>query len=81
MSALSEWVSQFEENIRLCQLEKQNDTTGLYQTQQRYGDGVPCYSFTNPVYYVWISDKWEMSCMNYLTANSYYEKRIKEMGL
>ena len=81
MSELSKWASRFEDNIRLCILEKKNDTTGLFQTQQRYGDGVPCYSFTNPVYHVWINDGWELSCMNYLEAEAYYERRIKEVGL
>lgn len=81
MSELSKWASRFDPSIKLCVLEKKNDKTGLFQTQQRYGDGVPCYSYTNPVYHVWINDGWELSCMNYLEAEAYYERRIKEIGL
>lgn len=81
MTELTKWASRFGDDIRLCELEKKNDSTGLYQTQQRYGDGIPCYYFTNPVYHVWINDGWELSCMNYLEAEAYYERRIKEVGL
>ena len=77
LSKLSEWAARFADNVRLCQLEKENETTGLYQTQEKYGDGNPRYSFTNPIYHVWINDKWEMSCVNYLSAYAYYEKHKK----
>lgn len=81
MSELSEWAARFEDDVKLYQLEKKNETTGLYQTQQRYGNGVPCYSYTNPIYHVWINDIWELSCMNYLEAEAYYERRSREVGL
>lgn len=74
MSKLSEWAARFDDNVRLYMLEKENDTTGLFQTQEVYGNGIPCYSFTNPVYHVWINDKWEMSCINYMSAYAYYKK-------
>ena len=42
MSKLSEWAARFGDNVRLYMLEKENDTTGLFQTQEVYGDGIPC---------------------------------------
>ena len=81
MSNLLEWASKFGKDTVLCQLEKNNETTGLYQTQQRCGNGVSRYSFTDPVYHVWINDGWELSCMSYLAAEAFYEKRIREVGL
>lgn len=79
MSNISEWAARFTDNVRLYKLEGDSDTTGLFQTQERYGDGVPCYSYTNPVYHVWINDKWELSCMNYREAVTVYENRLKEL--
>lgn len=79
VSNLSEWAARFADNVRLCQLEEENNVTGLYQTQERYGDGVPCYSYTNPVYHVWINDKWALSCMSYHDAYAYYENHKKEV--
>lgn len=68
MSELSEWASRFADNVQLWRLESDSDVTGLFMTKERYGDGIPCYSYTTPVYHVWVDDKWVLSCMNYIEA-------------
>ncbi len=79
MSALSEWAERCYKEGTICyRLESTNDTTGLYQTKSQYGNGVPCYMWTTPVYHVWINDKNITSTTNYRDAYAAYMNRIKE---
>lgn len=52
MSNLSEWAARFGDDVILRRLEHDSDVTGLYETQRRIGDGVPCYSYTTPIFHV-----------------------------
>lgn len=79
MSELSAWAGRMKPTEQLYQLESENDTTGLYMMKERVGDGVPCYYYTSPVYYVWIDDVNVFNTMDYRTAYAVYENRRKEM--
>ena len=82
MSALSEWAERcYKDGIICYRLESANDTTGLYQTKSQYGNGVPCYMWTTPVYHVWIDDKNITSTTSYKDAYATYTNRIKEQML
>ena len=79
MSELSAWAGRMKLTEQLYQLEKENDTTGLYMMKERIGNGVPCYYYTSPIYYVWIDDVNVFNTMDYRTAYEVYENRRKEM--
>ena len=81
MSNLSDWASRFRSNVLLFQLEKYGETTGLYKTQEKYGSGVPCFSFTSPVYHVWLNDRCVLSCGNYSEALKTYERGANKWNM
>lgn len=74
MSKLSEWASTFKPYDEVYCLERASDTTGLYMTKTRVGNGVPCYNWTSPIYHIWINDKQVFTCMNYRDAYEIYKK-------
>lgn len=74
MSNLSEWAERFDDNTILYRLEHESGVTGLFKTQRRIGDGVPCYSYTTPIYHVWVADKEIATTMNYGEAYQCYCK-------
>lgn len=78
MSELEQWANRFRENQYLYTLQRHGETTGLFEMKERYGDGVPCYNWTSPVFYVWVNDKCMLACMNYREACDIYELRRKE---
>ncbi len=63
MTNLSEWANRFNANQYLYELEK-----GLYMMKEKQGNGIPCYSWSSPVYYVWARDKMILATMNYHEA-------------
>lgn len=79
MSELSAWAGRMKPAEQLYCLESENDTTGLYMMKERIGNGVPCYSYTSPIYFVWIDDVNVFNTMDYRTAYAVYENRRKEM--
>jgi len=79
MTNLEQWASTFDNKTQhLYQLEKHNKTTGIYMTKDRYGNGVPCYYWTTPLYHVWINDKWELTTQNIHDAYACYERRTND---
>lgn len=78
MSSLSDWAARFGKNILLYGLESKNEITGLYKTIEKYGNGVPCYYYTSPVYHVWVNDKWILSTQNYAEAFKCYTDRLEK---
>lgn len=46
-------------------------------TKKKIGDGVPYYSYTSPVYHIWINDKCLFTCLDYKTAYEIYENERK----
>lgn len=79
MTELSTWAGRMKPTQYVYRLERENDTTGLYMMKERVGNGVPCYYYTSPVYYVWIDDVCVFTTMDYKTACAIYENRRKEM--
>ena len=80
MTNLSRWAETFNPKTQvLHRLEAKDDTTALFQSKERIGNGVPCYGWTSPVYHVWVQDKWELTTMNYLEAYEYYKRRCEEL--
>lgn len=76
MGTLSEWAARFEDNIILQRLVGEGNS-GVFMTYERCGIGVPCYSYTSPVYHIWINDKYVMSCMNGFEAMQIYERSLQ----
>ena len=77
---LSQWAERFDKNTFLYELEHESDTTGLFKTQRRYGDGIPSYSYTTPLYHVWVNDRELLVTMNYREAYQLYCKWKGEMA-
>lgn len=77
MSKLSEWASRFKPNQELYCLESKDNTTGLFMMKEKTGDGIPCYSYLSPVYYVWINDCMVRTGMDYRTMYEVYEKELE----
>lgn len=78
MSKLSEWAGRMKPTQLLYEIETNGDTTGLYMMKERIGNGVPCYEYMSPIYYVWICDKMVLTTMDYRTACDTYKKRLEE---
>ncbi len=75
MSELSKWAERcYADGIEVWRFEHESDITGLYMTKKKIGDGIPCYSWTTPIYHVWVRDKCVLSCMNYREAYDRYGK-------
>ena len=47
--------------------------------KERIGNGVPCYMYTSPIYYVWVDDVMMFSTMDIQTAYSVYKNRRQEI--
>lgn len=78
MSKLNEWAERCQQDgIEVWRLEHESDIKGLYMTKKKIGDGVPCYSYTSPVYHIWINDKCLFTCLDYKTAYEIYENERK----
>ena len=78
MSKLNEWAERCQQDgIEVWRLEHESDITGLYMTKKKIGDGVSCYEYTSPVYYIWINDKNVFTCLNYKMAYEIYENEGK----
>lgn len=45
--------------------------------KERVGDGIPCYSYLNPVYYVWINDRMVRTGMDYRAMYEIYKKELE----
>lgn len=75
MTKLSQWAKTLD---LLWRLNGIDDCTGLFKSQERIGNGVPCYNYTTPVYHVWVDDKWVCSTTNYAEAYNIYESRLRE---
>ena len=73
-SEITQWAERFDKDTILYELERDSDTTGLFKTQRRYGNGVPCYSYTTPLYHVWVNNKELLVTMNYREAYQCYCK-------
>lgn len=79
MGNLTEWCERcLAQGIWYYQLERHSATTGLFETKKQYGDGVPCYMWTTPVFHVWIDDKNVVSTTNYREACGIYDQRRNE---
>lgn len=78
MTELSAWAGRMKPTQYLYALETSGDTTGLYMMKERIGNGVPCYEYMSPIYYVWINDKMVLTTMDYRTACEIYENRRRE---
>lgn len=75
MSKLKEWAERCRtQGIEVWCMGRDSDTTGLFMTKQKVGNGISCYSWTIPIYHVWVRDKCVLSCMNYREAYDHYEK-------
>ena len=79
MSELSAWAGRMKPTEQLYHLERENDTTGLYMMKEHIGNGVPCYMYTSPIYYVWVDDVMVFSTMDIQTAYSVYKNRRQEI--
>lgn len=74
MSKLSKWAERcYVDGTEVHCLEQLSNTTGLFMTKKKIGNGIPCYSWTSPVYHIWINDKELFTCMNYLDAYEIYK--------
>lgn len=76
MSKLSEWALRFKPNQELYCLESNGDTTGLFMMKEKIGNGIPCYSYLNPIYYIWINDSMVRSGMDYRSMYEIYRKKV-----
>lgn len=77
MSKLNEWAERCQQDgIEVWKLDHESDK-GLYMTKKKIGDGVPYYSYTSPVYHIWINDKCLFTCLDYKTAYEIYENERK----
>ena len=79
MSELSAWAGRMKPTEQLYCLESENGTTGLYMMKERIGNGVPCYMYTSPIYYVWVDDVMVANTMDIQTAYSAYESLREEI--
>lgn len=82
MRGLREWAERCcKRGIEVWCMEKDSDTTGVYMTKQKIGEGKPCYSWTTPVYHAWVNDKCVLSCTNYKEAYGRYQVEVQNDAL
>ena len=78
MSKLSKWAERcYVDGTEVHCLEQLSNTTGLFMTKKKIGNGIPCYSWTSPVYHIWINVKCLFTCLDYKTAYEIYENERK----
>lgn len=76
-NAYEKWCAFRARHGALWKLEEKGSVR-LLKFQREIGDGIPCYQYSDPRFFVWNGDNMVLATGGYLTAYKCYEREASK---